>query len=342
MGEQRPDADQPPGVLPSGCVPLWESPEPHAVLSFVEGIGVIKSYNLLGEKSEELSGNFKRSRNTSLDFEQKMTPWTMGLNILYGIGIAAIFGLSIVLEQSGVLSLASGIQFFMKFLEVKGYIKKVPFYASYYLEKQIPVHHDRSVEEDVYMEIIQNLSQFPEHLRMMFLHLWCVGLRISEVCTLKGDAYYIQNGDCWMKVYQVKMKNYKRVPIPVTLYRLMQVYLKKHPTKKEAYIFRNRKGGAFSKSTFMGQMKKYCSQIGIQNGEYIFKSHDYRHTVATNFYEHGVSIQSIRDYLGHTFEKMTMQYIDYMPRKIAKENDAYFEEEENSLLACMQKGEKHG
>ena len=236
----------------------------------------------------------------------------------------------------------SGIQFFMKFLEVKGYIKKVPFYASYYLEKQIPVHHDRSVEEDVYMEIIQNLSQFPEHLRMMFLHLWCVGLRISEVCTLKGDAYYIQNGDCWMKVYQVKMKNYKRVPIPVTLYRLMQVYLKKHPTKKEAYIFRNRKGGAFSKSTFMGQMKKYCSQIGIQNGEYIFKSHDYRHTVATNFYEHGVSIQSIRDYLGHTFEEMTMQYIDYMPRKIAKENDAYFEEEENSLLACMQKGEKHG
>ena len=77
-----------------------------AVLSFVEGIGVIKSYNLLGEKSEELTGNFKRSRNTSLAFERKMTPWTMGLNILYGIGIAAIFGLAVFLEWSGVLSLA--------------------------------------------------------------------------------------------------------------------------------------------------------------------------------------------------------------------------------------------
>lgn len=77
-----------------------------AVLSFVEGIGVIKSYNLLGEKSEELTDNFQRSRNTSLDFEQKMTPWTMSLNILYGIGIAAIFGLSIVLEQRGALPLA--------------------------------------------------------------------------------------------------------------------------------------------------------------------------------------------------------------------------------------------
>lgn len=30
-----------------------------AVLSFAEGIGVIKSYNLLGEKSDELTENFK-------------------------------------------------------------------------------------------------------------------------------------------------------------------------------------------------------------------------------------------------------------------------------------------
>ena len=29
MGEATDHADQPPGVLPSGCVPLWESPEPH-------------------------------------------------------------------------------------------------------------------------------------------------------------------------------------------------------------------------------------------------------------------------------------------------------------------------
>ena len=29
VGKQRPDADQPPGVLPSGCVPLWKSTEPH-------------------------------------------------------------------------------------------------------------------------------------------------------------------------------------------------------------------------------------------------------------------------------------------------------------------------
>ncbi len=76
-----------------------------AVLSFAEGIGVIKSYNLIGEKSEELTENFRRSRDTSTEFERKMTPWTRGLNILYAFGVAAIFALSVWLEQSGVLSL---------------------------------------------------------------------------------------------------------------------------------------------------------------------------------------------------------------------------------------------
>ena len=35
-----------------------------------------------------------------------MTPWTTGLSILYGAGIAAIFGLAVYLEQTGALSLA--------------------------------------------------------------------------------------------------------------------------------------------------------------------------------------------------------------------------------------------
>ena len=232
----------------------------------------------------------------------------------------------------------SSIAYFYRFLVIRRYLPKIPFEIGYYLKKQIPVHHDRSVEEATCMEIIKNLASFPEDLRLMFLHLWCVGLRISEVCTLKGNAYFMQNDDYWMQVYQIKTDTYKRVPIPETLYKLMQVYLKKYGRTKDAYIFQNRKGNAFSYGTFIYQMKKYCQECGIQGGEYLFKSHDYRHTVATTFYEHGVSVQSIRDYLGHNWQEMTMQYIDYMPKRIAEHNDAYFKEEGNSLLACMEEG----
>lgn len=47
-------------------------------------------------------------------------------------------------------------------------------------------------------------------------------------CTLTGGDYEEKNGDYWLKVYQVKMKTYKRVPIPEALYKLVQVYKKKY------------------------------------------------------------------------------------------------------------------
>ena len=51
----------------------------------------IKSYNLLGEKSDELTENFKKSRDVNTKFEQKMTPWTCLLyTSLTGISTVSI------------------------------------------------------------------------------------------------------------------------------------------------------------------------------------------------------------------------------------------------------------
>lgn len=224
---------------------------------------------------------------------------------------------------------------FYKFMEVRNYISKMPFRIEYFQQKEIRVHHNRSVEEKVYMEILEKLHLFPERLRCMFLHLWCLGLRASEVCTLKGNAYYQQNGDYWIQVYQVKMKNYKKIPIPKALYQIMQVYLKKYEIQPDDYIFQNKKGGACLYSTFRSQMLNACEENEIAGGEYIFRSHDYRHTVATLLFDSKVSIQSIRDYLGHTYEEMTRQYIDYMPKKIAQANEEFFEMQGSSLVSCL-------
>lgn len=234
-----------------------------------------------------------------------------------------------------------GIGHFFKFMEVRQYITKMPFRIEYFQQKVITVHHDRSVEEIVYMEILRKLYLFPERLRCMFLHLWCLGLRASEVCTLKGNAYYQQGEDCWIQVYQVKMKNYKRVPIPKALYQIIKVYLKKCDIQPDEYIFKNAKGdGACLYQTFHHQMLEACRENEIANGEYIFRSHDYRHTVATMFYDNKVSLQSIRDYLGHTYEEMTRQYIDFMPKKIAQANEEFFSTQESSLASWLRKGEQ--
>ena len=92
-----------------------------------------------------------------------------------------------------------------------------------YLGPDVCALDDRSVDEDIYMEILHKLNLFPEELRLIFLHLWATGLRISEVCTLKGDAYYWDGEDAWIKVYQIKMKADKMIPVPFMLYEVTDI-----------------------------------------------------------------------------------------------------------------------
>lgn len=225
---------------------------------------------------------------------------------------------------------------FFNYLKVKGYIERIPFDADYYIKKTFQQHHDRSVEQEVMDEIMANLHRFPEDIRLMFLHLWGIGLRISEVCTLKGNAYYMQGEDAWIQVYQIKMRTYKRIPIPMAIYKLMKIYIAKYSRKADEYIFQNKNGGAYKKGTFKAKMIRACRECNIQDGDYIFRSHDYRHTIATAFYDTGVPIQSIRDYLGHDYEEMIRQYVDFMPKKIEKANEEYFKK--GSLASCIRKG----
>ena len=226
---------------------------------------------------------------------------------------------------------------FYNFLLVRGEVSRMPYRPNDYIQKSFEIHHDRSVEADVSEEIISKLRYFPEYLRLMYLHLWGIGLRASEVCTLKGDAYEWDGRDAWIKVWQPKMRKYKRVPIPEMLYRLMKVYIKKYDIGAEDYLFPNSKGGAFRYGTLRSQMLRYCEENQIHGGEYIFRSHDYRHSVATEFYDNGVPLSSVRDYHGHTYDEMTLQYIDHMPERVEKAAEAVFRNPENNLAAGLLK-----
>lgn len=230
-----------------------------------------------------------------------------------------------------------------QYLRTKRQIKEIPFDPEYYLMKSFPAHHDRYVEEEIYMEILEKLYLFPETTRLIFLNLWCTGLRISEVCTLKGNAYSWDGEDAWLKVYQIKMKSDKMIPIPLMLYKIMTQYINKNKIQPRDYIFKG-KNGAYRCESFSKRFQNHCKKNQIADGNYIFKSHDFRHTLATRFYDDGVSMQVIRDYLGHISENMTKQYVDYMPKRIAKESKEYFSKKSNSLTAGLKvkkRGEKN-
>ncbi len=77
-----------------------------AVIDFTEGIGIIKTYNLLGEKSKDLTDSFAVNCEKNLRFEKDYAPWSIAVYSAYGIGTAAMLGLSWILYQDGTLALS--------------------------------------------------------------------------------------------------------------------------------------------------------------------------------------------------------------------------------------------
>ena len=71
------------------------------VLDFAEGIDIIKSFNMLGEKSQSLSDEFNKSCKESIGFEVDYGVWERALFLAFGIGTSLMLAVSSVLYANG-------------------------------------------------------------------------------------------------------------------------------------------------------------------------------------------------------------------------------------------------
>lgn len=76
------------------------------VLDFAEGIGIIKAYNMLGERSKRLSDEFEKSCRESIAFEVAYSPWARAHYLTYGIGTSLVLALAGYLFSIGAIPAA--------------------------------------------------------------------------------------------------------------------------------------------------------------------------------------------------------------------------------------------
>ncbi|MBQ9068173.1 MAG: ABC transporter ATP-binding protein, partial [Eggerthellaceae bacterium] len=98
-----------------------------AVIDFTEGMGIIKTYNLLGEKSAELTQSFQDNCEKNLAFEHDFAPWSFSIRLVYGLGSAAMLALAWFLYQDGTLNLAFFIGMLLFLFEL--FTPLLSFYA---------------------------------------------------------------------------------------------------------------------------------------------------------------------------------------------------------------------
>lgn len=209
---------------------------------------------------------------------------------------------------------------FIEYLIVKGCLK-----SNYFHPKDIKnieqKHKYKSVDEYVIKQIFSVLDKIPFQESCMFLLLYSTGMRVSEVCSIKRDAMFKNENGCFIRFFQQKMRKEVVNPISTSLYKLL---IRQHQTvknkfgNKTIYLFPYYNLDCYPSAKFRERMQKWFKEQNIKNADgsdYVFRPHDYRHTLATTMILNDVPFSVIQKILHHESPEMTVAYIDIQDQK---------------------------
>ena len=94
-----------------------------AVLEAIEGMGVIKSFNLMGRGDKKLQNALENSRRSNLEVESVMTPYTAAQEAVLQIAGTAMMLASVFLWMGGKMSLANALMSVVVSFLVFGQVK---------------------------------------------------------------------------------------------------------------------------------------------------------------------------------------------------------------------------
>lgn len=238
------------------------------------------------------------------------------------------------LEKSAFNKTISAPSKFYEYMKIKEMFTKENPVAPDLFKKGKDKKIYSAVSEYVILQIFQNLHTAPFHLQLMWLINYCTGMRISDICQLRIDCLYEdgKNG-YYIKPYTCqKMQKPIMNLIPKALYELIleQIKIIKNMDYEEFYLFPapQKKNEPFLTQTYRDSFKRLCNEWSIRNDDgtpYEFKSHSYRHTIATDLHQnYDVPIVTIQKaVLWHDEIQMSLHYIE-RPEEFTKlEEDKY-------------------
>ena len=94
-----------------------------AMLEFAEGIGIIKTFNMLGEKSKEMTESFEDSCDKAIGFEIAYAPWWASFMVSYGIATAVVLFVAYLLSARGLITIEFMIGMILFLFDTFGAIK---------------------------------------------------------------------------------------------------------------------------------------------------------------------------------------------------------------------------
>lgn len=186
-------------------------------------------------------------------------------------------------------------------------------------KKQLPMYRKRRKMKDVLTK--EELSTFFNacenyKYKTIFMMIYGSGLRISEALKLREKD--IDSKKMRIFVREGKGKKERYTVLPKTslemLRKYYQIYKPKHP---EGYIFLNREGKPLTVERTREFFRRYRRKAKIDEK---FVVHSLRHSFATDLIERGATILEVKELMGHSNIRSTMEYIHVAKKGLSVNN----------------------
>jgi integrase/recombinase XerD len=209
-----------------------------------------------------------------------------------------------IISQSHIHSNLLAIRMFFEYLQRIGKIKRNP----YTLKVKSPIRNQRNILTQEEIKTLYKTAQNLEETIVLHLCYGC-GLRRSEAQDLNiKDVNFEQK-----LLFVRKGKGKKRRVIPLTekITTDLQEYYKQNQwyrnESQESFLI-NIQGNRITGTTIYENFKKLLQKTKINTSDATICLHSLRHSIATHLLENEMSIEMVRNFLGHQNLKTTQIY----------------------------------
>ena len=209
-----------------------------------------------------------------------------------------------IISQSHIHSNLLAIRIFFEYLQRIGKIKRNP----YTLKVKSPIKTTRNILTQEEIKILYKTAQNLEETILLHLCYGC-GLRRSEAQDLNiKDVNFEQK-----LLFVRKGKGKKRRVIPLTekITTDLQDYYKQNQwyrnENQESFLI-NIQGNRITGTSLYETFKKLLQKTKINTSDKNICLHSLRHSIATHLLENEMSIEMVRNFLGHQNLKTTQIY----------------------------------
>ena len=195
-------------------------------------------------------------------------------------------------------------------------------------KKQIPMRKEKKTvykvltkeELSTFFNVIENYK-----FKTIFMLIYGSGLRVGEVVNLRVEDIDSKN----MRIYVREGKGNKEryTILPKKSLEMLRKYWKKYRQhKRRGRIFLSETGKAITIGVIREHFRKYRRKARLNEKITV---HTLRHCFATDLIERGASILEVKELMGHSNIRSTMEYIHVAKVELSVENplDALMKEE---------------